>query len=81
MRLLYHLVTKYDNIDMQKRLAAVHGASQKYLLCLSRLNFTEYDLVLESSIDPDIPTYALEMLEVFVTPEEGDAIHSAFSPT
>lgn len=79
MKLLYHLVTKYENIDMQKKLAVVHGGSQKYLLCLSRLNFSDDDLVLESGIDADVAACALEMLELAVTPEEGDAIHSAFS--
>ncbi|KAF4612816.1 hypothetical protein G7Y89_g15557 [Cudoniella acicularis] len=79
-RLLYYLVTKYDNdIDMQQKLANIRGGSQKYLLCLSRLNFSEDDLVLESGIDPDVAACALELLEFVVTPEEGDAIHSAFS--
>ncbi|TVY90902.1 hypothetical protein LAWI1_G001355 [Lachnellula willkommii] len=79
-RLLYYIVTKFDDdIDMQKKLAAIRGGSQKYLLCLSRLNFSEDDLVLESGIEPDVAGCALEMLELFVTPEEGDAIHSAFS--
>ena len=80
MRLLYHLVTKYDSIiDMQKKLAVIHGGAQKYLLCLSRLNFSEDDLVLESGIDLDVAGYALEMLELIVTPEEGDSIEMAFS--
>jgi hypothetical protein len=64
---------------MQKKLAVVHGGAQKYLLCLSRLNFSEADLVLEAGIDEDIPACALELLELIVTPEEGDAIQSAFS--
>lgn len=70
----------YDQlIDIQKKLSSIHGGSQKYLLCLARLNFAEDDLVLESGIDPDVAGWALEMLELAVTPEEGDAIHSAFS--
>ncbi len=64
---------------MQKKLAVIHGGPQKYLLCLSRLNFCEEDLVLESGIDPEVPACALELLELVVTPEEGDAIQSAFS--
>ncbi|KAG9238524.1 DNA repair protein-like protein Rad26 [Amylocarpus encephaloides] len=79
-RLLYHLATRFeDDIDMQKKLSVVRGGSQKYLLMLSRLNFSEDDLVLESSIDSDVAACALEMLELAVTPEEGDAIHAAFS--
>ncbi|TQS35452.1 hypothetical protein Golomagni_04129 [Golovinomyces magnicellulatus] len=80
MRLLYHLVTKHEcAIEIQQNLSYVHGGSQKYLLSLSRLNFLEEDLVLESGIDSDIPGFALELLELIVTPEEGDAIQSAFS--
>jgi hypothetical protein len=74
------LITKFDDdIDIQKKLTVIRGGSQKYLLSLSRLNFSEDDLVLESGIDSDVATCALEMLELFVTPEEGDAIHAAFS--
>jgi hypothetical protein len=70
---------KYDNIiDMQKKVAVIPGGSQKYLVCLSRLNFSDDDLVLESGIDPDIARCAVHMLEFFVTPEEGEAIQSAF---
>ncbi|TAQ88431.1 hypothetical protein B7494_g3214 [Chlorociboria aeruginascens] len=79
-RLLYHLVMQYDQvIDMQKKVSIIQGGHQKYLLCLSRLNFSEDDLLLEAGIDPDVAGWALEMLELAVTPEEGDAIHSAFS--
>ncbi|KAF7869664.1 hypothetical protein EAF04_004448 [Stromatinia cepivora] len=77
-RLLFHLVTRYE-FDMQKKLSVIRGGSQKYLLCLARLNFSEDDLVFESGIDPDIPGCALEMLEMVVTPEEGEAIQEALS--
>lgn len=64
---------------MQRKLSVIPGGTQKYLLCLARLNFFEEDLLLESGIDSDVATCALELLEMAVTPEEGDAIHSAFS--
>ena len=80
IRLLYHLVTRFDDdIDMQKKLSVIRGGPQKYLLSLSRLNFSEDDLLLESSIDPDVAACALELLELFVTPDEGESIHAAFS--
>ncbi|KAK0119862.1 hypothetical protein ONS95_011292 [Cadophora gregata] len=78
-RLLYFLVTKYENLDMQKKLSVIPGGTQKYILCLSRLHFSEDDLVLESGIEPDIAGLAFELLGLRVTPEEGDAIHDAFS--
>jgi len=64
---------------MQQKLSQIQGGSQKYLLVLARLNFSEDDLVLESGIGPDVPKLALEMLESAVTPEEGDEIFGAFS--
>ncbi|KAK2624468.1 hypothetical protein QTJ16_006418 [Diplocarpon rosae] len=78
-RLLYYIVTKYDNIDLQKKLSTIPGGCQEYLLCLSRLNFSEDNLVLESGIESDVAGLAFELLGMLVTPEEGDAIHDAFS--
>lgn len=77
-RLLYYLVTTYE-LDMQSKLASIHGGSQKYLLVLSRLNFAEDDLVLESGIDMDVQSLALEMLNLKVTPEEVDEVNGAFA--
>lgn len=64
---------------MQDKLSRIHGGNQKYLICLARLNFSEDDLVLDADIDPEVAECAHEMLELAVTPEEGDAIHVAFS--
>ncbi|KAI1006970.1 hypothetical protein K3495_g1247 [Podosphaera aphanis] len=78
-RLLHHLIIKHESVvDVQQKLSNIHGGSQKYLLSLSRLHFAEEDLVMESKIDPDIAGFALELLELVVTPEEGDAIQLAF---
>ncbi|KAM3081211.1 hypothetical protein ACMFMF_003125 [Clarireedia jacksonii] len=74
-RLLFQLITTHENeIDIHKKLAVIRGGSQKYLLCLSRLHFLEEEGVLESGIDQDVPGYALELLEMVVTPEEGEEI-------
>ncbi|PQE24932.1 hypothetical protein CJF32_00007315 [Rutstroemia sp. NJR-2017a WRK4] len=74
-RLLFHLITTHEQeIDIQKKLAVIRGGSQKYLLCLSRLHFLEEEGVLEAGIDQDVPGYALELLEMVVTPEEGEEI-------
>lgn len=64
---------------MQEKLSTIRGGSQKYLIALARLNFAEDDLVLEADIDPEVAECAHEMLELAVTPEEGEAIHKAFS--
>ena len=77
-RLLYYLVTTHE-LDMQSKLATIHGGSQKYLLVLSRLNFAEDDLLLESGIEMDVQGLALEMLNLKVTPEEVDEVNGAFA--
>jgi hypothetical protein len=78
-RLLYHLITKHEKeLNMQQKLTHIHGGSQKYLLVLARLSFSEDDLVLESGIAGDVPGLALEMLEGAVTPDEGDQVGEAF---
>jgi hypothetical protein len=75
-------MTKHEKLlDMQEKLSRIHGGSQKYLICLARLNFSEDDLVLDADIGSEIQECAHEMLELTVTPEEGDAIHSAYSTT
>lgn len=77
-RLLYHLVTSHE-LDMQSKLAPILGGSQKYLLVLSRLNFAEDDLLLESGVEMDVQGLVLEMLNLRVTPEEVDAVNGAFA--
>lgn len=78
-RLLYFLVTRHDNIiNLQQKLQAIHGGAHIYLLCFSRLNYSEGDLVIESGIEPDIVGIAAELLDLLVSPEEGEAIYSAF---
>jgi len=66
---------------MQQKLSQINGGPQKYLLALARLNFSDDELVLERGIAPDIQGLALEMLELAVTPEEGDKIFEAFLGT
>ncbi|KAI9741488.1 MAG: hypothetical protein M1818_004294 [Claussenomyces sp. TS43310] len=79
IRILYYLVTKHDeSLKIQEKLSMIHGGAQKYLICLARINFAEGELVLDADIDPEVSECAHEMLELAVTPEEGDAIHSAF---
>lgn len=64
---------------MQEKLSVIHGGHQKYLIGLARLHYAENDLVLEAHINPEVSECAHEMLELAVTPEEGDAIHATFS--
>ncbi|KAL2129459.1 hypothetical protein VTI74DRAFT_7780 [Chaetomium olivicolor] len=79
--LLHSLVTDprtSDVANMATKLAASHGGSQRYLLTLARLNFAEEDLVLEAGIDAETMELAHELLELAVTPDEGEEISEMF---
>jgi hypothetical protein len=67
-----------DAANIPAKLAASHGGSQRYYLALARLNFAEEDLVLEAGIDAETVERAHELLELAVTPDEGDEISELF---
>lgn len=79
--LLHTLVTDpatSEHTDMRAKLSTSHGASQKYLLTLSRLNFAEEDLVLEAGIDPGTCDRANDLLDLAITPDEAEGVRSVF---
>ncbi|KAL2267959.1 hypothetical protein VTJ83DRAFT_5236 [Remersonia thermophila] len=79
--LLHFLVTDprtSEVANISTKLAAAHGGSQRYFLTLARLNFAEEDLVLEAGIDADTVERAHELLELAVTPDEGEEIGEMF---
>ncbi|KPM38285.1 hypothetical protein AK830_g8269 [Neonectria ditissima] len=64
--------------DIGQKLSMTYGGSQRYLLALGRLTFAEEDLVMESGIDEDTIEAAHELLEMNVTPDEGEVVSGAF---
>lgn len=79
--LLHTLVTDpvtSEHTDMRAKLSTSHGASQKYLLTLSRLNFAEEDLMLEAGIDPATCDRANDLLDLAITPDEAEGVRSVF---
>ncbi|KFA48951.1 hypothetical protein S40293_02603 [Stachybotrys chartarum IBT 40293] len=79
--LIYKLVTDpatADISDISQKLSVSYGGSQRYLLALGRLTFAEEDLVMEAGIDSDIVEAAHELLEMAVTPDEGEMVSEAF---
>lgn len=79
--LLHLIVTSPQTADVANtsaKLAASYGGSQRYFLTLARLNFAEEDLVLEAGIDADTVELAHELLELAVTPDEGEEISEVF---
>jgi hypothetical protein len=69
-----------DVVDMTKQLATSSGGSQRYLLTLARLSFAEEDLVLEAGIDAETVERAHALLEMAVTPDEGEEMGDLFGP-
>lgn len=79
--LLHTLVTDpatSAHTDMRAKLSTSHGASQKYLLTLSRLNYAEEDLVLEVGIDPGTFNRANDLLDLAITPDEAEGVKEVF---
>lgn len=79
--LLHTLVTDpatSSHTDMRAKLSTSHGASQKYLLTLSRLNYAEEDLVLEAGIDPGTFDRANDLLDLAITPDEAEGVREVF---
>ncbi|TDZ49664.1 hypothetical protein CTRI78_v007973 [Colletotrichum trifolii] len=67
-----------NTVNIAHKLSVSHGGSQRYILSLSRLSFAEEDLVYEAGIDPDTSDRAHELLELIVTPDEGDSVAESF---
>ncbi|KAH8765601.1 hypothetical protein F5883DRAFT_497069 [Diaporthe sp. PMI_573] len=79
--LLHTLVTDpatSAHTDMRAKLSTSHGAPQKYLLTLSRLNYAEEDLVLEAGIDQGTLDRANELLDLAITPDEAEGVRQVF---
>lgn len=79
--LLHTLITDpatSPHANIAAKLAASHGGSQRYQIALARLNFAEEDLILEAGIDADTGERANELLELFVTPDDGESVVEAF---
>lgn len=79
--LLHTLVTDPStsaHTDMRAKLSTSHGASQKYLLALSRLNYAEEDLVLEAGVDPGTFDRANDLLDLAITPDEAEGVREVF---
>ncbi|KAH8883094.1 hypothetical protein GQ53DRAFT_733010 [Thozetella sp. PMI_491] len=79
--LLHTLITHPQTsgaANIATKLVGTHGGSQRYQLMLARLNFAEEDLVLEAGVDAETMELAHELLELFVTPEDGEAVGEVF---
>ncbi|KAK2592685.1 hypothetical protein QQS21_009615 [Conoideocrella luteorostrata] len=79
--LIHKLVTNASTAnvaDISQKLSTSHGGSQRYLLALGRLAFAEEDLIIEAGIEGEVVEAAHELLEMAVTPDEGETVSEAF---
>ncbi|KAG9258817.1 DNA repair protein Rad26 [Emericellopsis atlantica] len=74
--LLHTLIT--DTPDIAQKLGVAYGCSQRYLIALGRLTFAEEDLVMEAGIEGWVVEMAHELLEMAVTPDEGETVSQVF---
>lgn len=73
--ILAHLTACHsDVLDLRSRLAAVPGGPELYLVGLSRVAFAEGASVIERGIAGEACDEAHRMLDVWLSPEEGDAV-------
>ncbi|KZF23371.1 hypothetical protein L228DRAFT_282105 [Xylona heveae TC161] len=80
VRLLFYLrVSQTSLINMRTKLDALPsgGGTHNYIVSLTRIAFSD-GFVLEAGIDDDVVDYAHQMLEDFITPDEGEALLAAF---
>ena len=77
VRLLYHLLHSHtDIIDLHEKLAIIPGGHQKFLVCFTRLAFSE-QLVFDSGLEEEVVDAAHEILDGVLGPEEGEAVLQA----
>jgi hypothetical protein len=79
--LIHFLVTSPNTVnaaDISQKLSVSYGGSQRYLIALGRLTFAEEDLVIEAGIESEVVDAAHELLEMAVTPDEGEIVSEAF---
>ncbi|KAK3619988.1 hypothetical protein LTR56_023688 [Elasticomyces elasticus] len=76
-RLFYHILRIHsETIDLTAKLNVIHGGHQKFLVCMSRVAFSEQS-VLEAGIEDEVVEAAHSILDSYLSPEEGEAIVAA----
>jgi hypothetical protein len=79
MRLLHHLVTQFAKIvDIRTKLSNVQGGTHMHLIALTRLAFSER-VWFEEGIQPEVMDAAHQLLDEYLSPDEGEALLQMFS--
>ncbi|PLB45430.1 hypothetical protein P170DRAFT_512128 [Aspergillus steynii IBT 23096] len=78
MSLVYGVVKRHADVDLQGKLDRVAGGKQKFLVVMTRLAFSE-GIMLEARIDDETVEMAHEILDDAVNPQEAEALQEVFS--
>lgn len=76
VRILHGLINLRPT-ELADKLGKIQGANHKYMSAMTRIAFSE-GLVQEAGIDPGVVDRAYSLVEMAVTPEEGDALDALF---
>lgn len=78
MALVYGVMKRHPEAELQSKLERVAGGKQKFIVVMTRLAFSE-GLMLEASIDDETVEMAHEILDDAVNPQEAEALQEVFS--
>lgn len=76
VRLLHGIIITHPGIPLGTKLSG--GAPHKHLVAMTRLAFSQR-LLQEAGIEEDVREYAYSILEMSVTPQEGEALQELFN--
>ncbi|KAF8426866.1 hypothetical protein EV426DRAFT_423425 [Tirmania nivea] len=76
VRLLHGIIITHPGVPLGTKLSG--GATHKHLVAMTRLAFSQR-LLQEAGIEEDVREYAYSILEMSVTPQEGEALQELFN--
>ncbi|GAM84593.1 hypothetical protein ANO11243_025890 [Dothideomycetidae sp. 11243] len=79
IRIIHHLLQNHD-IVLDDKLASIHGGKGKLVIALSRIAFSERSL-LEQGLEDQVVDAANEILDLMLSPEDGEAIVQVMEST
>ncbi|KAF2089594.1 hypothetical protein K490DRAFT_10772, partial [Saccharata proteae CBS 121410] len=79
MRIIFHLLTNYLTVEDRKtKMSVIPGGIHRHVVALTRLAFSDA-LVLEQGIEEEVSIAAHELLDAFLSPEEGENLVQVYS--
>lgn len=76
VRLLHSILITHPDIQLGTKLTG--GATHKHLVAMTRLAFSQ-GILQEAGIEEEVVEYAHNILEMSVTPQEGEVLQGLFT--